>query len=106
MAESQAAAGLLTMGSMNSINIAETDIMQADRDGLVDIRDIHIDSAEPVETRIRQYVEQARNPFLLKYGDYIIKLSYADTDTSMDDRMTEYVDRMAQIRYQAAGDFT
>lgn len=77
----------------------DMDIMQADRDALVDIRDIHIDSGKPVETKIREYMEQVRNPFLVKYGDYIIKLSYADTEKSMDDRMKEYVAKMAQIKY-------
>lgn len=95
--------GLWDMGRRNGID--DTDIMRADRDGLADIRDIHIDSGAPVDVKIREYVEQAGNPFLVKYGDYIIKLSYADTEKSMDDRMAEYVDRMARVRYQAAGDF-
>lgn len=77
----------------------DVDIMQADRDVLVDIRDIHIDSGKSVETKIREYMEQVRNPFLVKYGDYVIKLSYADTEKSMDDRMKEYVAKMAQIKY-------
>lgn len=77
----------------------DADIMQADRDALVDIRDIRIDSGKPVETKIREYMEQVRNPFLVKYGDYIIKLSYSDTEKSMDDRMKEYVAKMAHIKY-------
>lgn len=79
--------------------MCDVDIMQADRDELVDIRDIHIDSGKPVETRIREYMEQVRNPFLVKYGDYVIKLSYADTEKSMEDRMKEFVAKMAQIKY-------
>ena len=77
----------------------DVDIMQADRDALVDIRDIHIDSEKSVETKIKEYMEQVRNPFLVKYGDYVIKLSYADTEKSMDDRMREYVAKMAKIKY-------
>lgn len=77
----------------------DADIMQADRDELVDIRDIHIDSGNPVETKIREYMEQVRNPFLVKYGDYVVKLSYADTEKSMEDRMKEYVAQMAKIKF-------
>lgn len=91
------------MGSRNGID--DTDIMQADRDGLVDIRDIHIDSDAPVETRIRQYMEQAGNPFLVRYGDHIVKLAYADVDKTMDDRMREYVMKLAEMRCPAEGDF-
>ncbi len=77
----------------------DVDIMQADRDALVDIRDIRIDSSKPVEARIREYMEQVHDPFLVKYGDYIVKLSYADTEKSMNDRMAEYVNQMAKIKY-------
>ena len=79
--------------------MSNVDIMQADRDVLVDLRDIHIDSEKPVESKIKEYMEQVRNPFLVKYGDYVIKLSYADTEKSMDDRMREYVAKMAKIKY-------
>ncbi len=80
------------------------DIMKVDRAALVDIRDIHIDSAKPVEARVREYLEQVRDPFLVRYGDYIIKFSYADTDKSLDDRMVEYITKMAQIKYESAGE--
>ena len=79
--------------------MSDVDIMQADRDALVDIRDIHIDSGKPVETKIREYMEQVHDPFLVKYGDYVIKINYADTEKSMYDRMKEYVEKMAQIKY-------
>lgn len=79
--------------------MCDADIMQADRDALVDIRNIHIDSSRPVETKIREYLEQVQDPFLVRYGDYVIKLSYADTEKSMDDRMKEYVAKMAKIKY-------
>lgn len=92
MAKGQNATGWQAMG--------DADIMQADRDALVDIRDIHIDSTEPVETKIRAYIRQAHDPFMVKYGDYIIKLSYADTEKTMDDRMREYVAKMAERQYR------
>ncbi len=47
----------------------DADIMQADRDQLVDINSIEIDKSKSVESRIRTYLEQAGNPFLVKAGD-------------------------------------
>lgn len=82
-----------------------TDIMQADRDALVDIRDVHIDSTEPVEARIRKYLEQVRNPCTVRYGDYIIKLGYADTEKTMNDRLAEYAARLAKMKYRMPEDF-
>lgn len=73
------------------------DIMQADREQLADINRIEIDKSKPVETRVKNFLEQVHNPFLVKSGDYIIKFTYADCDKDMDDRMVEYVSRMAKI---------
>ena len=76
----------------------DADIMQADRDQLVDINSIEIDKSKSVESRIRTYLEQAGNPFLVKAGEYILKSAYADCDKDMDDRMVEYVSKMSKIR--------
>lgn len=76
----------------------EADIMQADRDQLVDINSIEIDKNRSVESRIRNFLEQVGNPFLVKTGEYILKFTFADCDKDMDDRMVEYVSRMSKIR--------
>lgn len=49
-------------------HMKEADIMQADRDQLVDINSIEIDKNRSVESRIRNYLEQVGNPFLVKAG--------------------------------------
>ncbi len=76
----------------------QADIMQADREQLADIDSIEIDRSKSVPARIRGYLEQVKNPFLVKSGEYILKFSYADCDKDMDDRMGEYVSRMSKIR--------
>lgn len=76
----------------------QEDIMQADREQLTDIDSIEIDKSRSVENRIKAYLEQVKNPFLVKAGEYILKFSYADCDKDMDDRMVEYVTRMSKIR--------
>ena len=63
-----------------------------------DIDSIEIDRSKSVPARIRSYLEQVKNPFLVKSGEYILKFSYADCDKDMDDRMVEYVSRMSKIR--------
>lgn len=87
------------MMTMEELQYMKTmDIMDADREQLADINDIEIDRTKPVESRIRSYLEQVRNPFLVKAGEYILKFTYADCDKDMDDRMVEYVSRMSKIR--------
>ena len=76
----------------------EADIMQADRDQLVDIDSVEIDKNRSVESRIRAYLEQVGNPFLVKAGEYILKFTDGDCDKDLDDRMVEYVSKMSKIQ--------
>lgn len=54
-------------------------------DSLVDIRDVKIDRSLPVEERMRSYVEQIKNPYMFKYGNTVVRVSYADTTQTIND---------------------
>lgn len=75
----------------------QTGIMQADREQLTDISRIRIDTGKPAEERMEEYLRQAGNPFLVRVGDYVVQLEYADTEKGWEDRMTEYVSWMARF---------
>lgn len=79
-------------------NMQDVDIMKADRNELVDIRDITIDETKPVKSRINSYIEAVHNPFLVKAGDYVIKFSYQDSGEEMDERILSYVSQMTKLK--------
>ena len=54
-------------------------------DSLVDIRDVKIDRTQPVEERMKSYVEQIRNPYLFKVGNTVVRVSYANTQATIND---------------------
>ena len=56
---------------------------QALLDELVDIRDVKIDRALPVEDRIISYVQQIKNPYMFKVGDIVVKVSYTKDGPSL-----------------------
>ncbi len=87
----------MTMAELQKMR--DADIMEADRAQLADISDLKIDREEPVESRIRSYLEQTGNPFLVKSGEYILKFSYGEKEKDMNDRMAEYVERIARIHW-------
>lgn len=87
---------MITMEELQQMK--QTDIMQVRREQLTEINSIEIDRSKPVENRIRSYLEQVRNPFLVRAGDYILKFGYEDCDRDMNDRMVEYAVRMSKIR--------
>lgn len=67
------------------------DLSGIDRDMLVDIQDVTIDTSLPKEDRIRDYIRQIKNPYLFKYGKYVVKISFIDTDITLEERLTDYV---------------
>lgn len=68
---------------MNSDNI--------DRDSLVDIRSVSIDATLPKEERMRDFVRQIKNPYLYRHGKYVVKIAFADTDITLEERLADYI---------------
>ena len=54
-------------------------------DSLVDIRDVKIDRSQPVEERMKSYVDQIKNPYLFKVGNTVVRVSYANTQATIND---------------------
>ena len=54
-------------------------------EALVDIRDVKINSDLPIEEKIKSFVEQVRNPYHFRVGKVKVRVSYADTDNTLND---------------------
>lgn len=73
------------------------DIRQIDRDRLADISQIEIDRNQSTECRVRSYLEQTRNPFFVRSGEYVLQFQYSDKDRDINHCMMEYLSNMAKI---------
>ncbi len=73
----------------------DMDIREADTGGLADILEIEIDGDLSDTKKKREFIRQIRNPYLYRQGEYIVKLSFADTDATLTDRLKEYIEHMA-----------
>ena len=76
---------------MTDEEMKAVDIRTVDKDTLVDIRDVKIDRSLPKEERIRSFVEQIKNPYCFKCGNVAVKMVFADTDVTLEDRMEHYL---------------
>lgn len=63
-------------------------------DSLVDIRDVKIDRSQPVEERMKSYVEQIKNPYLFKVGNTVVRVSYANTQATINDNFVNLLASM------------
>ena len=54
-------------------------------ESLVDLRDVKIDTSKPLDERMKSYVEQIQNPYLFKVGNTVVRVSYANTQATIND---------------------
>lgn len=76
----------------------DINIMDLKREELAHAEDIEIPTERCVESRIKSFIEQTKNPFAQNVGEYILQVGFMDgTDDSIDDRMLLLAKRRAQI---------
>ena len=77
--------------------MAEVDVRTVDIDTLTDLRDIEIDTKAPVEKKLASFARQAKNPYISRIGDYVVKVRYQKEGATIDDKMEEYIRRLAEV---------
>ncbi len=77
--------------------MAEVDVRTVDIDTLTDLRDIEIDTKAPVEKKLASFARQTKNPYVNRIGDYVVKVCYQKEGSTIDEKMEEYIRRLAEI---------
>lgn len=72
----------------------KVDVTKVDPQTLVDIREIKIDSKLIPRKRMEQYIQQIRNPYCYKYGDYIVKIGFANNGITLEEKKKELILKM------------
>ncbi len=62
-----------------------------DRDTLKDIRDVEVDPQLPKKERLLSFIRQIGNPYCYRHGDYVVKVSFSNTDITLEDRLLSYI---------------
>ena len=60
-------------------------------DELVDIRDVKLDSSLGQAERIQSFLQQIKNPYCFKHGKVIVKVGFADTEDTFENRFESYL---------------
>ena len=77
--------------------MAQTDIRTVDISELTDLRDIHIDTSQPVEKKLAAFAEQTKNIYVNRIGDYVVKVRFQENGAGIDEKMAEYLQRLSEI---------
>ena len=79
------------ISEMELERMRDTDIRTVDRESLVDIGDVKIDTKLPREERFRDFLRQVKNPYCYRCGNVVVKVSFADTEATFEDRMEQCI---------------
>lgn len=61
--------------------MADVDVRTVDKGSLVPIEDVQIHTELPDEDRLKDYIQQIKNPYCYLANGVIIKISFAGKDT-------------------------
>ncbi len=81
----------LTVESLEAMR--NVDIRTVDPATLRDIRDVTVRVDLPKHERMLDYIRQIGNPYCYRHGKYVIKVSFADTEWTLEDYLKSYLRR-------------
>ena len=76
---------------MSIEEMRNVDVRTVDPETLVDITSVHLDGEQPRKDRIRNFLEQIKNPYCYRVGKVVVKVSFAETDVTLEDRLEHYI---------------
>lgn len=83
----------MTLEEMKNIN-PET----VNPDTLVDIATVEVDRSLPRAEQMKQFLEQIKNPYLYKCNGVVVKIAYATTESTIEDRLEQYIRQRSQTK--------
>ena len=67
------------------------DVRTVKREELADIREVEVNKRKSREGQIKDYLEQIKNPYCYRYGEYVVKIGFEDTTVTLTDRLQELI---------------
>lgn len=82
---------LTTLTAADIDAMQNVDIRTVAPETLTDIRDVEVNTELPKRERILDFIQQIGNPYCYRHGKYVVKISFTDTDATLEDRMLAYL---------------
>lgn len=82
---------LTTLTAADIDAMQNVDIRTVDLETLRDIRDVEVNTELPKRERLLDFIRQIGNPYCYRHGKYVVKISFTDTDATLEDRMLSYI---------------
>ena len=70
--------------------LRDIDITQVDRNILVDIKDVKIDSSLSADEKVDSFIEQIKNPYCFLCGDIPVRIRFVSESKSLKKSLRDY----------------
>jgi len=70
--------------------MSRMEIDRIDRNILVDVKTVDIDTSLPIENRMLRYLEQIKNPYCFLCGGTVVKVRFSDTGKTLDEAVKDH----------------
>ena len=67
----------------------DVDIRSVDKDSLVDLDSVQIDSSQSVQERAQSFLQQIQNPYCFRIGDVAVKVNYKQDGPSFQQNLED-----------------
>lgn len=71
--------------------LKDVDLRTVNRNELVERSAVKIDPNASRENRLEDFIRQIKNPYCYMDGKTVVKISFANTDTTMEDCISHYL---------------
>ena len=82
------------MNNNTIVEMKHTEIRTVDKSKLVDISTIKINPSDSPEKKMKDYVEQVKNPYCFLCGGYAVKLEFENNEKTMEDCFINYINSL------------
>ncbi len=69
----------------------KVDVRTQDIESLRDIREVHVQPELEKRERVLNYLGQIQNPYCFRCGKYVVKVSFAETDVTLEDCLSGWL---------------
>lgn len=73
------------MKSLSISTLNHPDIVTAERDELVDIREVSVNKDLPKEERIAAFIRQIKNPYRFRCGEFVVNACFAGNGVTLEE---------------------
>ncbi|MFV0520707.1 MAG: DUF6870 family protein [Lachnospirales bacterium] len=74
--------------------MVDINIREVVKENLVDIQDIEINEALAKNERMKEFLEQVKNPYCYKVDDVVVSVSFSNNGVTFEERLKQFLDTL------------